>query len=229
MHTAEGENCGHPSEEDGEEDENNLFEEEDNLEGVRMIPVLEDIICYIDDTHSPSNRYAEMTRLWVFELLRTWGSKAFDMVRDQFSVLSRQALSQRSPSNYVRSDLTEFSLVVERVWTWCNNLSGKIGRLNCPRCILACDALACKSSVEVTARGLKDIDVSDFDFDCDLFDSLLASHKGFLDFVKTTGIEFSTRPLFPRLNRSIQISDLSSLLLNSLPTGMQANSTCNHD
>jgi hypothetical protein len=26
MHTAEGEECGGPSEEDGEEDENNLFE-----------------------------------------------------------------------------------------------------------------------------------------------------------------------------------------------------------
>jgi hypothetical protein len=43
----------------------------------------------------------------------------------------------------------------------------------------------CKPNVEVTAGGLKGIDVSDFDFDCDMFDSLLASRKGFLDFVKT--------------------------------------------
>jgi hypothetical protein len=46
-------------------------------------------------------------------------------------------------------------------------------------------ALACKPSVEVTAGGLKGINVSDFDFDCDLFESLLASRKGFFDFVKT--------------------------------------------
>jgi hypothetical protein len=60
----------------------------------------------------------------------------------------------------------------------------KIGHKGCPRCILACDALACQPSVKVTAGGLKDISVSDFDFDGDLFDSLLAPHKGFLDFMK---------------------------------------------
>jgi hypothetical protein len=33
MHTAEGEDFGRPSEEDGNEDDNNLFEEENDLEG----------------------------------------------------------------------------------------------------------------------------------------------------------------------------------------------------
>jgi hypothetical protein len=33
MHTAEAEDCARSSEQDGEEDENNFFEEEDNLEG----------------------------------------------------------------------------------------------------------------------------------------------------------------------------------------------------
>jgi hypothetical protein len=33
MHTAEGEDFGGPSEEDGDDDENNLFKEEDGLEG----------------------------------------------------------------------------------------------------------------------------------------------------------------------------------------------------
>jgi hypothetical protein len=36
----------------------------------------------------------------------------------------------------------------------------------------------------VTAEGLKGIDVSGFYFDCDLFESLLTSCKGFLDFAK---------------------------------------------
>jgi hypothetical protein len=115
MHTAEGEDCGHPSEEDGEEDENNVFEKEEDLERARVTPILEDIIHYIDDPHSPGNQYTEMTPLWTFELLRMSGSKALDIVRNQFSVPSRQALSQRPPSSYIRSDLTDFSLVVERV------------------------------------------------------------------------------------------------------------------
>jgi hypothetical protein len=151
MHTAEGENCGCPSEEDGEEYDNNLFEEENDLAGARVSPILEDVIRHIDGPHSPGNRYTEMTRLWTFELLRTCGGKVPDIVRDQFSGPSRQVLSQRPPSNYVRSDLADFSLVIGRVRTWCNNLRGKIGHNDCPRCIRACNALASKPSVEAIA------------------------------------------------------------------------------
>jgi hypothetical protein len=61
--------------------------------------------------------------------------------------------------------LTDFSLLVERLRAWRNILRGKIGHRDCPPCIRACDALACKPSIEVTAKGLKGIDVSDFDFD----------------------------------------------------------------
>jgi hypothetical protein len=50
MDTAEGEDCGYPSEEDSEEDENSLFEEEDDLEGAQVSPIMEDIICHIDET-----------------------------------------------------------------------------------------------------------------------------------------------------------------------------------
>jgi hypothetical protein len=117
MHTAEEEDCGCPSEGDGGEDENNLFEAQDDLERARVSPILEDVIRHIDDPHSPGTRYIEMTRQWTFEFLRTCENKAHDMVRHQFSVPSRQALSQWPPSNYVRSDLTDFWLVVERVWT----------------------------------------------------------------------------------------------------------------
>jgi hypothetical protein len=117
MHTAEGEDCRHPSKEDGEEDENSLFEEEDDLERTRVNTILEDIIRHVDDPHSPGNRYTEMTLLSPFELLCTCGNEAADILRDQFLVPSRQALSQRLPSNYVRSYLTDFSLVIERVRT----------------------------------------------------------------------------------------------------------------
>jgi hypothetical protein len=76
---------------------------------------------------------------------------------------SCQALSQRLPSGYIRSDLTDFSLVVARVRAWRNNLGGKIPHGKCPRCVLAC-----KPSVEVSAGGLRGIDASDFEFDSDV-------------------------------------------------------------
>jgi hypothetical protein len=55
MRTAEEGDCGCPNEEDGEEDEKNLFEEEDDREGARVSPILEDVIRRIDDPHSPGN------------------------------------------------------------------------------------------------------------------------------------------------------------------------------
>jgi hypothetical protein len=70
--------------------------------------------------------------------------------------------------------------------------------------------------------------MSDFDFDCDVFDSLLAFSKGFLDFVKTHWAEFSARRPLSKFNHSTQTSDLSSLLLNPPPVGRQENSTRNY-
>jgi hypothetical protein len=69
MDTAERKDCGRPTKEDDEEDKNHLFEEADDLEGVRVSPILEDIIRHIGDSYSPGNRYTEMTRLWAFKVL----------------------------------------------------------------------------------------------------------------------------------------------------------------
>jgi hypothetical protein len=52
MDTTEGEDCGRPSKENGEEGEGNLFEEERDLEGTRLSPILEDVIGHINDSHS---------------------------------------------------------------------------------------------------------------------------------------------------------------------------------
>jgi hypothetical protein len=68
---------------------------------------------------------------------------------------------------------------------WRHSLRGTIEHNNRPRCILACDALAYRPSVEVNGNGLQGLDVSDFAFDDRLFESLLSSRKVFLDFVKT--------------------------------------------
>jgi hypothetical protein len=165
-----------------------LFEEEhDELHRELSAgnPILHDIRRHIEDPRSPGNRYLEETRRWAFDLLRTCGSKALTLVRKEFPVPSRQALSQKPPSGYARSDLTDANLIVERVRAWRSLLRGKIGSKECPRCVLARDALACKPAVEVTSRGLRGLDDSDFDFDCGLFESLLSSPTAFLDFVHT--------------------------------------------
>jgi hypothetical protein len=60
--------------------------------------------------------------------------------------------------------------------------------------------------VEVTSRGLKGLDVRDFDFDCELFESLLSSSTAFLDFIHThwdrvlhAAFVFQIQPLDPDL------------------------------
>jgi hypothetical protein len=96
MDAAEGQDCGRPGEEK-EDDESDLFEEEDDLEGAQVSPILKDVIRHIDEPHSPESRYTEMTRMWALEPLRTCGSKALNMVHDQSSVPSGQALSHWLP------------------------------------------------------------------------------------------------------------------------------------
>jgi hypothetical protein len=58
--------------------------------------------------------------------------------------------------------------------------------------------------VEVTRSGVKGLDVSDFEFESGLFESLLSSPRGFLDFVNThwdrvlhAAFVFQIQPLNP--------------------------------
>jgi hypothetical protein len=44
------------------EEENNPFEEEENLELTGGNPILDDILCHIDNSRSPGNRYCEGMR-----------------------------------------------------------------------------------------------------------------------------------------------------------------------
>jgi hypothetical protein len=185
---AEGRPCGVLGEEDEEETEEEgvrLFDSAYDFEHPDENSILDDVLRHTDHPRAPGNRYADRTWQWTFNLLRTSGNKSLKMIRGEFSLPSRQALSPRPPSGYVRSDLTDFSLGIARVRVWRNNRRGKIPHGTCAWCVLACDALACKSSVEVTAGGLGGIDASDFEFDSELSESLLASPKPFLDFIKT--------------------------------------------
>jgi hypothetical protein len=184
-----------------------LFEEEDKMPELSDgNPILDDILRHIHDPHSPGNRYCEDIRRWAFEILRTCGAKGLKLVRGEIPLPSRQALSQKPPSGYARSDLTDKDLIVERVRAWRNALQGKIGHKECPRCVLACDALACKPSVEVTSGRLTGIDVSDFEFDDELFERILSSSQAFMDFVHTNWeavlhavFVFQIQPLDPEL------------------------------
>jgi hypothetical protein len=176
---------GEEDEEEIEEEGARLFDAAEDFEHSDENSILSDVLRQIDHPRSPGNRYIDRTPQWASELLWTCGTKALKMIRDEFSLRSYHALSQRPPSGYVRSDLTGLSLVVARVRAWRNNLRGKIPHGKCPRCALACDALACKPSVEVAAGGLGGTDVRDFDFESELSESLLASPKAVLDFTKT--------------------------------------------
>jgi hypothetical protein len=87
---------------------------------------------------------------------------------------------------------------------WRHSLRGTIEDNNRPQCILACNALDCRPSVEVISHRLKGSDVIDFDFEDRLFESLPSSRKAFLDFVKThwdqvlqAAFVFQVQPLEP--------------------------------
>jgi hypothetical protein len=105
------------------------------------------------------------------------------MVRDVIRIPSRQSLAAKPPDGYARSDLTDIDLALERVRAWRKRLE-RLSDQPCPRCIPACDALACKPAVEVTSDGLSDLDARDFDMDADLLKRLTSSRKEFQEFVE---------------------------------------------
>jgi hypothetical protein len=88
------------------------------------------------------------------------------MVRDVIRIPYQQNLAAKPRDGYARSDLTDIDLGLERVRS---RSSGREGLPSQPRsrCILACDALACKPVVEVTPDGLSGVDARDFDMDAD--------------------------------------------------------------
>jgi hypothetical protein len=127
------------------------------------------------------------------------------MAMDVIRIPSRRSLAAKPPDGYARSDLTDIDLVLERVRAWHNELEGLPSQA-CPRCILVCDALACKPAVEVTPDGLSGLDVRDSDMDADLLERLTSSRKEFQEFLEgnwdrvvTTAFVFQIQPLNPGL------------------------------
>jgi hypothetical protein len=170
--------------------------------------VLRDVISHSTHAPYPGDRYTPETREFAFELLRTCGATALTMVRKHIPLPSRQSLCRKPPERYERSDLTDFDLVIDRVRKWRSGIAGKLSTsTTCPRCILACDALGFKPSVEVTPDGVTGLDVNDFDFNYDLLESLTSSAESFREFVEgnwdkviESAFVFQIQPLNPNLS-----------------------------
>jgi hypothetical protein len=121
-------------------------------------------------------------------------------------VPSRQSLYLKPPAGYIRSDLTDSSLVADRIGAWRRKCAEHLRCTDYSKCILACDALACKPSVEVTRDALSGLDSSDFDRGCDLLESLTSSRAAFQAFLRghwdkglTSAFVYQVHPLNPKL------------------------------
>jgi hypothetical protein len=194
------------AQEEEEEDLNDPFDDDNDIDPTNADAILDDILRCATHPQSHGNRYAEQTRQWAFELLQTCGRKALMIARRVIPLPSRQSLCRNPPVGYERSDLTELSLVLDRVRKWRASLGEAVRSTDCPRCILACDALVCKPNVEVTADALSGLDARDFDLDGDLLESLTSSAKTFQEFIQghwdhvlTAAFVFQVQPLNPKL------------------------------
>jgi hypothetical protein len=158
-------------EEQEQDNSTNPFDEEEDLDGlqsdaIEAQEILYDALRNAEHPHSIGNRYSNNTRKSAFEILLTCGINRLTMVTDVIRIPSRQSLAAKPPNRETQSDLTDIDLVLERVRAWRNGLEGLPSQA-CPRCTLACAALACKPAVEVIPDGLSGMDARDFDMDAD--------------------------------------------------------------
>jgi hypothetical protein len=147
-------------------------------------PVIADLILNSRHAGYQGNRYSPKTREFTFELLRTCVTPALASVRKHISLPSRQSLCRKPPEGYERSDLTDLSLITDRIRRWRSSISGKLSTSTFCPVRFACAALAFKLSIEVTPDRITGLDVCDFDFNSDLLESLPSSSESFQEFVE---------------------------------------------
>jgi hypothetical protein len=192
----------------------NPFDEGEDLDAlesdaIEANEILYDAVRNAEHPQSTGNRYSNYTRKWVFEILLTGGIKGLTMIKDVIRIPYRKNLPAKPPDGGARSDLTDIDMLLERVRAWRKGLEG-LSNQACPRCILACNALACKSAVEATHDGLSGLDARDFDMDTDLLERLTSSRTEFQEFVEshwdyvlTAAFVFQIQPLNPGLEPSL--------------------------
>jgi hypothetical protein len=135
-----------------------------------------------------TRRFGEETWRFAFEFLQTCGIRALEIVRRQGIPLpSPETLRRKPPDGYVRSDLTNLDLAPARAKQWLCDIAhkfpDKVRAGTHPRCILACDGLACVASVEVNPDGLTGLDISDLDLSYVLLELLKSYARAFQEFV----------------------------------------------
>jgi hypothetical protein len=60
--------------------------------------VVADLMQHLDTPRSQGNRYNQGMRNWAFDILRTCGANALEIVRDKIPLPSRQSLCRKPPS-----------------------------------------------------------------------------------------------------------------------------------
>jgi hypothetical protein len=116
------------------------------------------------------------------------GIRALEIIRRQGILLRfRKTLRLEPLDGYVRPGLTNLDLAPARAKKWrcdiAHKFPAKARAGTHPRCILACEALACVGSVEVNPDSLTGLGVSDLDLPYDLLESLTSSSTAFQEFV----------------------------------------------
>jgi hypothetical protein len=173
--------------------------------------IIDDLMRHLEAPRSRGNRYKPETRKWAFELLRTCGSKALDLVRQELPLPSRQALCCNPPKGYEPSDLTDPNLIAKRIKEWRRRAcAGGYRWEKYPRCVIASDALAFRPSVEVTNEKLTGVDLTDLEFDGDVLQELTSSSTAFADFVSVhwksilhAAFVYQLQPLDPNLDTCV--------------------------
>jgi hypothetical protein len=172
--------------------------------------VVADLMQHLGAPRSHGIRYNPGTRKWAWDILRTCGIKALEMVRDKIPLPSRQSLSRKPPDGYHLSDLTDPRLIVERAKEWRKSVTTHFDWKQFPRCVIACDALAFKPDVAVTGETLSGIDLTHLEFNYDLLESLTASSEAFHEFVAgnwdsvfQAAFVYQLQPLDPNIDTCI--------------------------
>jgi hypothetical protein len=80
-------------------------------------PIIANLVNCSVDPSSRGHRFSAEIREVAFELLRTCGRKALEIVRRRIPLPLRETRCRRPPAGYTRPDLTNPDLIMDRVKT----------------------------------------------------------------------------------------------------------------
>jgi hypothetical protein len=157
-----------------------------NLGRPRLPLPVDDLILHdltVNIVGSPGNRYSQETYDLAHRISQIGKGNAFEEIRKELPLPSRQSIEKNLPEDYVKTNLTDLSECCVRIREWRN--SQHIPPHQQIRAVLAVDAVAFKPEVVVSPGSIQGIDVSELiagDMDS-LIEDMLGSREKFLDFV----------------------------------------------